>query len=141
MKYLAIDYGRSHLGLAISEGFIAEPYDKFKNQSFDKTQDKNSKIKDASQKLKVIKEIVNEEKIQQIIIGISEGEMAEETKKFGEGLKKITGLSVEYQDETLTSKEAIKKMIESGKKRSDRQTKEHNFAACLILQSYLDNLT
>lgn len=126
MKYLAIDYGRSHLGLAISEGFIAEPYG---------VEVRISNLEAG------IKEICQKENIEIIIIGISEGLMAEETKKFGASLANAIGIPVEYQDETLTSKEAIKKMIESGKKKIDRQTKEHNFAACLILQSYLDNLT
>lgn len=131
MKYLGIDYGQSHIGLALSNGFLAEPYENIKYQI--------SNIKNQNQSLKIIKNIVTGEKIDKIIIGISEGKMAGKTKKFGEVLKKITGLPVEYYDETLTSQEAVRKMIEAGKRKKTRKEREHNIAACLILQGYLDS--
>ncbi len=50
----------------------------------------------------------------------------------------MTNLPVFYEDESLTSKEALVKMIESGMKKKARQEKEDQIAAALILQNYLD---
>ena len=134
MRYLGIDYGEKKLGLALSDGILASPYSL------------RSKIKDplfarklAQSKQSKIQEICQKEKVGIIIIGISEGTMANKTRNFAEELKKITGLPVVYQDETLTSQEAVKKMIEAGKKKKYRQEKQHHIAACIILQNYLDS--
>jgi len=132
MRYLGIDYGKNHIGMAISEGFLAQPYP-------GKMQNAKCKMQNDNSKLKIIKEIINKEGIEKIIIGISEGKMAERTKEFAEGMKRITGLPVIYYDETLTSQEAIKKMIEAGKKKKFKKEREHNIAACIILQDYLDS--
>jgi len=53
-------------------------------------------------------------------------------------LSLLTGLPVFYQDESLTSKEAIAKMIEIGKGKKFRKEKEDAFAAALILQDWLN---
>jgi len=119
-KILAVDYGEVKIGLAISEGEIASPFQIVKSK-------------------KQIVNICQEQGIDKIIVGISEGKMAEKTRKFGEELRKITGLSVEYWEETLTSKEAVKRMIEAGKGKRKRKLAEHAVAACLILQDYLDH--
>jgi len=121
MKILGIDYGEAKIGLAISEGEIAGPL-----------QVVSSKYQVAS--------ICQREDVDKIIIGISEGKMAEKTRQFGEELRKITGLPVEYWEETLTSQEAVKKMIEAGKAKRRRKTDEHAVAAALILQDYLEKL-
>lgn len=130
MKLLGIDYGEAKIGLAISNGEIAEPYEVIKianKQSFSS----NSEWR--------IKNICQQEKIEKIIIGLSEGEMAEKTREFGEEIKKITGLPVEYQDETLTSQKAVEKMNQSGKARMKKKSSEHSISAALILQEWLDD--
>lgn len=123
-KILGIDYGESKVGLAISEGEIAQPLGIVKIDSGNR-----------------IRRICESQKIEKIVIGISEGKMAEKTKKFGEELAKITGLAVEYRDETLTSQEARDKMITTGKPRMKKKSSEHSIAAAIILQDYLDNLS
>jgi len=45
---------------------------------------------------------------------------------------------VAFQDETLTSRSALAKMIAAGKKRQFRRQKEDAAAAALILESYLE---
>jgi len=132
MRYLAVDYGRSDFGFAVSNGLLAEPY------KLSKSQISNLKSQNPNSKLKTVKTIIQRERIKKIIIGVSEGKMAEETRKFGELLKKAVGLPVEYYDETLTSQKAVKKMIEAGKRKKFRKEEEHNIAACIILQNYLD---
>ena len=124
MKILGIDYGEAKIGLATSEGEIAEPLGMIEIRNWGLG----------------IGNICRKEKVEKIVVGISEGKMAEKTREFGERLREITGLLVEFWEETLTSKEAVKKMIEAGKARRRRKMDEHAVAACLILQDYLDNL-
>lgn len=126
-KILGIDFGLSQLGLAFSDGLLAQPFGALKITS----------INDAIVK---ISKIVQEQGIDKIVIGISERDMAQKTKEFGEKLKNITGKQVIYQDETLTSFEAKKFMVESGKSMKKRRTEEHQVAACMILQDFLDSL-
>lgn len=135
MTYLGIDYGENHLGLAISNGILAQPY------NLSKAKSEELKSKNQNVKLETIKEILTKENINKVIIGFSEGKIAEEIKDFGEKLRKEVSLPIEYQDETLTSQEAVKKMIEAGRGKKYRKVNEHNIAACLILQSYLDSLS
>lgn len=123
MRLLGIDYGLKKVGLAISEGLLAEPLLVLTN------------------KLSVINKISNvcqEQRVEKIIVGLPEGEIAKQVEGFGQKVVKLTGLPVEYQDESLTSKEAIVKMIEAGKKRKDRRRFEDAIAAAIILQSYID---
>lgn len=127
MKYLAIDYGLSHIGLAISDGILAEPFGQLKYENDEKL---------ASD----IYGICIKEKIDRLVIGISEGEMEMKTKQFAKLLAQKTGLDVYFVDETLTSYAAARIMVESGKKKRDRQTKSHQVAAAIILQDYLDNI-
>lgn len=118
MRILGIDFGEKKIGLAISEGMLAEPL---------------GIISITNDQLPIIK-LCQREKIEQIVVGLPEGRLAARVKKFASELAKLTGLPVEFQDETLTSQDAIAKMKEIGKKIKD----EDAIAAALILQSYLD---
>lgn len=85
-----------------------------------------------------IKNLCQKEGVGKIIVGVSEGKMAQRQKEFGKDLAQTCNLPVEFYDETLTSREAVRKMIEVGKKRKSRRL-EDAFSAALILQSYLEN--
>lgn len=125
MKILGIDYGLKKIGLALSDGTLAQPYQILKIEE------------PASVFTKIIR-ICEEEKIEKIVIGLSENQMAQKTRRFGEELKEITGLPVVYQDETLTSLEAQKILVQIGKPKKKRQQQEDLISAALILQNYLD---
>jgi len=122
MNLLGIDFGEKKIGLALATGPLAEPIGVIKN----------SKLKSQISKL------CQDHGIEKIVIGISEGTMAEKTKKFSQELAEIMGLPIEFQDETLTTNEAIVKMKEAGKK--IKNIYEDSFSAALILQSYLDRM-
>jgi putative Holliday junction resolvase len=122
MNLLGIDFGEKKIGLALATGPLAEPIGVIKN----------SKLKSQISKL------CQDHGIEKIVIGISEGTMAEKTKKFSQELAEIMGLPIEFQDETLTTNEAIVKMKEAGKK--IKNIDEDSFSAALILQSYLDRM-
>lgn len=118
MKILGIDFGLSKMGLALSEGSLSEPYGIISAQGWEKT----------------LKRICEEERIEKIVVGLAGDKIGEKQSQFGQKLAKLMGLSVEFQDETLTSQEALAKMRQIGKKIKD----EDAIAAALILQSYLD---
>jgi putative Holliday junction resolvase len=126
MKILGIDYGRRKVGLAIGIGSFAEPFRVFR-------------YKDIKILGEQIKQVVEEEKIDRVIVGISEGEMGEESKDFGLSLGKTLSIPVETFDETLTSQDAQRLSREAGISRKKRRGMEDAYAACLMLQNYLDS--
>jgi putative Holliday junction resolvase len=119
MNLLGVDFGKKKIGLAMATGPLSEPVGIVKN-------------------LKEVVRFCQERGIDKIILGLSEGEMAKKQKKVAQRLEELTGLPVELQDETLTTKEAIIKMKQAGKKIKKRE--EDAFAAALILQDYLDKM-
>jgi len=125
MRLLGIDFGLKKVGLAIVEEELPQPIGVVKNDFH---------------LIAKISRICQNNQIEKIIIGLSEGKIASRIKGFARKVEEITDLPVEFQDESLTSKEAIAKMIEAGKKRKDRREKEDAFAAAIILQEYLKNL-
>jgi len=129
MKLLAIDFGLKKLGLAIGDDMvrIAEPLEVLR-------------AKNLSEAIEELIKVVEVEKIEKVVIGISAGKMAEETKKFGKLLKEKLNTPVIYQDETYSTIEAQSMAIASGIKRKKRRNLEDAYAATLILQSYLDSL-
>ena len=121
MKYLGIDYGRSKIGLAVSDGKLSEPYQVIRYRDHDKM-------------IAHIKRIIEKQKIEKVVVGVSEGEMGEESKKFAEVFNALTF------DETLSSHDAQQLSIESHMGRKKRREMEDAFAASIMLQSYLDHV-
>ncbi|MBL7141737.1 Holliday junction resolvase RuvX [Patescibacteria group bacterium] len=127
MNILAIDYGKKYFGLALADGQlkIATPY-------------KVLEVENQDPLFKQLKEIINQEKIQKIVVGrpISlSGRVTEQTKiidQFIKKLKKQIKLPVISFDERLTSKMANKLL--------QGPTLNHAVAASIILQDYLDRL-
>jgi len=127
MKTLGIDFGLNNFGLAISEGELVEPLGQLKV----------SNLQEAISKLIPI---CQKNQVKKIVIGLPDGKLVKKIKEFGSQLKQITNLPVVFQDETLTSQEAVRKMIEIDKPLKKRQKDKHVFSACLILQDYLDKI-
>ena len=128
MNILGIDFGLKKIGLALadSESKLTVPWGTIE-------------VKSGTQKLiKKIKSLCEKEKVEKIVIGLPESGIVGKIKRFGDNLAKNTNLSVFYEDESLTSKEALAKMIESGIKKKARRKKEDQIAAALILQNYLE---
>ncbi len=78
-----------------------------------------------------------------VVIGLplhadgSEGEQAAAARTFGNGLAD-SGLRIAYEDERLTSWEALEQMRESGRRPKRESGELDSAAARLILQQYLD---
>ncbi len=111
---LGIDFGLAHIGLATSEGMLAEPYSTLT-------------VKDQNGAIKQIDEVCKKLYIETIVIGVSEGKSAQNAMDFGKELEHVLRLPVKFVDETLSS-------IEAGNSKND-----HQKAAAIILQRYLDN--
>ncbi|MFH1392692.1 MAG: RuvX/YqgF family protein [bacterium] len=108
MRYLGIDYGEKNIGLAISnnELKIAVPFGVVNS-------------------LEEIKKVIQEQKIDKIIIGLPKGfrgetEQTRKTREFAKNFKNF-----EFVDERFTSK----------------ISQNHASAAAILLQSYLDMLS
>lgn len=125
MKYLGIDYGLKRVGLAISEGQLASPY-------------KIIEIKSLRDGVYKIFSIFHIGKFDKVIVGMPEGDMGKAVIKLVSFLKS-KGVDTVSADETLSSKQAQREMIDRGAGKKKRQVSD-DMAAAIILQNYLDNL-
>lgn len=131
---LAIDYGDRRIGLAISDAFhwTARPL-----LTIDQKQ--------TSDVFAVIREVVLENDVGEIVIGLplnmdgTHGEAAEKIEKFATELKTCVDCPILFEDERLTSAMAQDIMIETGKSKKAHRNKAKvdQMAAALILQSYM----
>lgn len=119
MNILGIDWGKKKIGLAIADGVLADPYGIIDNANWEM----------------VISRICEENKIEKIVIGVSEAQSGQEAKEFGAKLGSLTEIPVEFFDETLTTHDALARMKEG----KSKQQNEDAIAAAIILQNYLDS--
>lgn len=119
-KVLAIDFGTTRIGLAVSFVNIADPLTIIPN-------DENT--------FQYIAQVVNQYSIKIVIVGLSENLMADKTKLFVLQLSKVLNIPVEMFDETLSSQTVRKKLKQAGK--ASDQPIDH-LAAAEILQNWLD---
>jgi len=131
-KYLAIDFGDRRIGLAISDfdKQIAFPRDFLEN---------NKTL------INHIKELCETEQVIKVIIGLpiamdgTMGERAIKTYEFGDKLKKaLSGVTVDYFDERLTSKRARALLHEQGFKEKEHKGQKDMISAQVILEAYLE---
>ena len=121
-KYLGIDFGLAHIGLATSEAVLATPLESLRN---------DDKL------LSKLAEIIKNEGITLVVCGIPEGRLVPIIKKFAIDLSALTDVEVVLHEETLSSQEAMQKLHESGASLSKKKN-DHAYAACLILEDYLE---
>lgn len=135
MRYLGLDLGTKTLGVAISDklGIIASSYKtiEFKDENYNEL-------------IKPIKDIINEYKIDKIVLGLpknmdaSLGFAANRSINFKKLLEKEINIEVILEDERLSTKEANDVMIKTDISRKKRKKKIDSLAATIILQRYLD---
>ena len=125
---LAIDLGQKTTGLAISEGQLSTPYATIKHQS-------------PKEALAKISQICDELKVDKVVVGFVEGKIRKIFENFVNNLRRTKPqIEVVLWDETLTSRQARETMIKLQIPKTKRQKKEHEVAAAIILQSYLDSI-
>lgn len=118
---LGIDFGTVRVGVARSYGSLAEPLTILDNNDQLFTQ---------------VRQLCQEHQVTQIVVGISEGEMAEQTESFIEKLRQYVSLPIVTNDETLTSWSAEQKLRQV--KLQPRRQHVDALAAAEMLQDYLD---
>lgn len=125
MKYLGVDFGLRRLGLAISEGIFASSLDTIEVRG----------LKDAIDK---VSKLAKDQEFTIIIVGLPEGKIGKTVLRFVNALKKA-GFNVETADETLSSRQATRQMVDLGMGQKKRRLKDAQ-AAAIILQNYLDSI-
>ncbi|NIM91054.1 MAG: Holliday junction resolvase RuvX [Candidatus Aminicenantes bacterium] len=134
MRVLGIDYGDSHIGLAVSDKLLltAQPLGSYRSKS--KEEDK-----------KYFKELVSKYEIGEIVLGFplrmdgSPGTRVEKTKEFAGWLKKILKIPIIFWDERLTTKQAVRILSQQKIKAKRKKILEDQTAASVILSSYLES--
>lgn len=122
-----MDLGTRTTGLATTEGSLATPY---------KTIFHNS-LKESVEKISQEAIMLNAEKV---ILGYVPGKIQTLFEKFKEEFqKKNPNIEVVMVDETLTSRQATDEMIKLQMSKRKRAAKEHETAAAILLQNYLDD--
>ena len=134
MRVLGIDYGDSHIGLAVSDKLLltAQALGSYRSKS--KEEDK-----------KYFKELVSKYEIGEIVLGFplrmdgSPGTRVEKTKEFAGWLKKILKIPIIFWDERLTTKQALRILGQQKIKAKRKKILEDQIAASVILSSYLES--
>jgi putative Holliday junction resolvase len=128
---LGIDFGRSRIGVAISDELrlLAHPLET---------------IPAGKNAVKRIAEIVREREIDHVVVGLPRnmdgtfGPAASEAQKFVEELRTLIPREITTWDERLTTVAAHRALREAGKKTRATRGYVDQVAAQMILQGYLD---
>jgi putative Holliday junction resolvase len=133
-KTLALDYGTRRIGVAIQYGTLAEPLEVIGNRTT--AQAEAGEVTLGA--LNRIKTLCQEHKVTQILIGLSEGEMAAKSQKFGNLVQSKCQLPVIYWDETLSSITVAARLRSAGQGQRLGRGPIDQFAAAVILEDWLD---
>ena len=136
MRILGIDYGSKRLGLSVCDelGITAQGLTTVVR-------------KDMARDLERLAHYVDEYDIEKIVVGYpvrldgTEGIQCEKVNRFAERLKARFGLPIIKWDESLSTKEAERILIEANMSRKKRKNVVDKLAASIILQEYLDHVS
>ena len=138
MRVMGLDVGSKTVGVAISDplGFTAQGVEiiKIDEEAEEFGFDRQG-------------ELVKEYKVEKFVVGLpknmnnTEGPRVEASKAYGDKIKEIFGIPVDYQDERLTTVQAERMLVEQADvSRGKRKKVIDKLAAQLILQNYLDRM-
>lgn len=131
VKYLGIDYGTKRIGVAVSDdtGSMAFPL---------------TTVRGGIDALTRVCALAKENNVGKIILGESRNfknepnDVMEDIELFKKDLSKLTGLTVEYEPEFMTSAMALRQS--QGKHREGESKNLDASAAALLLQSYIERM-
>ena len=132
MKIMAVDYGDSRTGLAMSDKgeVLASPLNTINMKDFDRC-------------LEMTAEAARENKAELIVVGNpinmngTEGPRSEKCRLFADRLKELVGVDVRMWDERSSTVTAIGFMNDVNKRGKKRKEVLDSAAAAVILESYL----
>ena len=128
MSFLGLDLGRKRVGVALSHGIVAEavktlPYDEKNTTDF----------------IKVIKDIIREQKVKTIVVGLPLGKNGKDTDQSiwtqGQVEEHLVplGLRIEFVEESFSTSSASD-MLES----KNRKALIDSYSAKIILEQFLN---
>ena len=136
MRIVALDIGDVRIGVAVSDfmRIIANPRETYirKNEDAD---------------IEYFIQLAKKEEADTFVVGLpinmdgTEGPRVELCRAFGEKLREKSGLTVDYQDERLTTVSAERMLIEANVRRDKRKQVIDKVAATIILESYLNRMS
>ena len=134
MKIMAIDYGKTRVGIALTDelGIIAQPYLTLQEKSLKAL-------------IKRLKFIIEENGVGLVLVGNplstagKSTKMSEEIGGFIEYLKKNVSVHIKLWDERFTSQYAAAKLNELGIQNKQKREKLDQVAAAIILEEYLNS--
>lgn len=132
-RILAVDFGTKRIGTAITDenGEIAQPFSVLKREGNKKD-------------IAKLENIVREYNISLVVFGIPYGKedkltmMGEKAKAFGELFNSVTGINVDFVDETMTTYLANEVLNTTGVRREKKKGVVDKIAAAIILQDFLN---
>ena len=136
MRILAIDYGSTRIGLALSDptGTLARPLPFVP-------------AKGDAKLAREIAERAKKEEAHLILLGLprnmdgSSGEAAAKVQAFAALLGQATPIAIKLIDERLSTVQASRQLQEAGRNARQQRGKIDSEAACVLLQGYLDSQT
>ncbi|MBO8159811.1 Holliday junction resolvase RuvX [Thermosyntropha sp.] len=135
MRIMGLDVGEKRIGVALSDlmKWTAQGHSVIERKSL-------------SEDLQKIKEICDENEVEEIVVGLPRnmngtfGFKAEEIREFSEKLEAHTKIKVKHWDERLSTVSAQRVLLEADVSRRKRREVIDKLAAVNILQNYLDRL-
>ncbi len=134
MRIIALDYGDSRIGVAISDELCIT--------SLPLTTIDNSGFEDV---LERIEGLIDKYDVEEIVVGLplhmdgSSGERVEVTREFVSRLRQKISVPIFLFDERLSSAEVERVLLEADLSREKRRQKKDKLAASLILRRYLES--
>ena len=138
MRVMGLDYGRSTVGVAISDsmGVTAQPVETIRRKGENKLRQTYARLR----------ELIAEYEVERIVVGLPKhmngelGDRAELSMEFAKELEQKVGLPVELWDERMTTMAATQVLDEGGVRRENQKEYVDKLAASLILQGYLESV-
>lgn len=138
MRIMGLDVGSKTVGVAISDplGFTAQGVEIIRIDE------------EAGEfGFERLGELVKQYKVDKFVVGLpknmnnTEGPRVEASKVYGDKINELFNISVDYQDERLTTVQAERMLVEQADvSRGKRKKVIDKLAAQLILQNYLDRM-
>lgn len=134
-RLMGLDYGSKTVGVALSDLLHVTA------SSFEVVRRPNEI--DLKSTIERIKEIVKEQQVEKIVLGLpkhmngDEGESCDKVRKFKEKLEKEVTCPIVLWDERLTTVESHNMMKEAGMDWKKRNKVVDKVAACLILENFM----
>jgi putative Holliday junction resolvase len=134
-KTLALDYGTRRIGVAVNYGTLVEPLEVVGNKAGAEALE--GVVTPGA--LARIKTLCKEHAAQQLVIGVSENQMAEMTQKFIELVQAECQLPVLPWDETLSSVVVKSRLKEARMSQRQPHAAIDHYAAATILEDWLES--